>query len=121
MNEDEYYSNDGGMVSDSALRKRKSDKTKIPNFRPIVRKKVPRTEFGEVMGNLTFGMLFIFPLIAFLTMSFPLEVISIIGVIALVIWGMSQRFSNAIIFIGICIGIELLGFLSIGILMAILG
>lgn len=121
MNEDEYYSSDGGMVSDSALRKRKTNKTKIPNFRPIVRKKVPRTEFGEVMGNLTFGMLFVFPVIALLTMSFPLEVISIIGIIALVIWGMSQRFSNALIFVGICLALELLGFLSIGIFMALFG
>ena len=61
-------------------------------------------------------------MIALLSMRFPMAVFSIIGIIALVIWGMSQRFSNALIFVGICLVIVLLlGFLSIGLFMAILG
>ena len=119
---EEYYSNDGGMVSDSTLRKRKSSKTKLPNLKlSRVSRRVPHTEFGEVMGYLTMGMLFVFPLIAFLSMIFPKVVFSTIGIIALVIWGMSQRLSNTLIFVGICLVIELLGFLSIGLFMAILG
>ncbi|MFJ8246930.1 hypothetical protein [Peribacillus asahii] len=121
MSDEEYYSYDGGMVSDSATRKRKSSKTKIPHFRPIVSKRVPRTEFGEMMGNLTLGMVFVFPVIAFLTMSFPKVIFSIIGLIVLVTWLMSQRVSTALIVLGICLAPVLLGFLSIGLFMAILG
>ncbi|MGG0845608.1 hypothetical protein [Peribacillus simplex] len=60
MSQDEeyYYSNDGGMVSDSATRRPKSSKTKIPKFKRITRR-VPHTEFGEMMGGLTLGMLFV--------------------------------------------------------------
>lgn len=77
-----YYPNDGGMVSDSATRRSKSSKTKIPKFKRMT-KRVPHTEFGEMMGNLTIGMLFVFPVITLLTMSFPKVVFSIVELIFL--------------------------------------
>ncbi|MFJ8256419.1 hypothetical protein ACIQ4Z_03945 [Peribacillus asahii] len=117
---DEYYY-DGGMVSDSATRKRKSSKTKLPRFKPIVKKRVPRTEFGTVMGNLTMGMLLIFPAIALLTMAFPIAVFSIVGIIVLLTWLFSQDFKFALIILGVCLAPVLLGFVSIGFYIAIFG
>lgn len=122
MSEEEYYSNDGGMVSDSATRKHKSSKTKIPNIKiPRVPKRVPHSEFGNIMGNLTLGMLFVFPAIALLTVAFPKAVFSIIGLIVLVTGLWSQSFKGALIVLGICLAPVVLGFLSIGLFMAILG
>ena len=118
---EEYYSNDGGMVSDSALRKRKSSKTKIPKFKPIVKKRVPRTDFGQAMGGLTMGMLIIFPAIALLTMAAPMVVFSIIGIIVLLTWATTQDRKFALIILGICLAPVLLGFVSIGFYMAIFG
>jgi len=116
----EEYSNDGGMVSDSALRKGKSSsKTKIPKFRKITRN-VPRTEFGEAMGGFTVGMTFVFPALAFLSMAYPVGFFSTIGVISLIIGLWAQSVKGALFTLGICLGMVLLGFVSIGILMAIL-
>jgi len=77
----EEYSNDGGMLFDSASRKRKSSsKTKIPKFKRMTRN-VPRTEFGEAMGGFMVGMTFVFPVLAFLSMTYPVGFFSTIGVI----------------------------------------
>lgn len=99
----------------------KRRKTKLPHLRPIVkkRKRVPRTDFGEAMSGLTLGMLFVFPTLAGLAMAFPLGFFSIIGVIALIIGLWSQSVKAALIILGICLGMVLLGFLSIGLFMAI--
>jgi hypothetical protein len=64
------------------------------------------------MGNLTMGMLLVFPVIAFLTMKFPKAIISIIGLIGLV---------TALIVLEICLAPVLLRFVSIVLFMAIFG
>jgi hypothetical protein len=119
--DDNYYSYDGGMLGDSPRRRKSSGKTKIPKFKPIVKKRVPRTEFGTIMGNLTMGMLLIFPAIALLTMAFPIAVFSIIGIIALITWASTQDGRFALIVLGVCLAPVLLGFVSIGFYMMIFG
>ncbi|MEF2097302.1 hypothetical protein V3595_22035 [Bacillus sp. CFBP9009] len=117
--DEEYYSNDGGMVSDSATRRPNSSKTKIPKFKWVT-KKVPPTEFGAIMGNLTLGMLFVFPAIALLTMEAPKVIFSIIGIIFLFTW-LSSSIRFALIILGLCLAVVLLGFVSIGFYMMLLG
>lgn len=118
--DEEYYSNDGGMVSDSAMPRSKPGKTKIPKFKSIT-KKVPPTEFGAIMGNLTFGMLIIFPAIALLTMEVPMVIFSIIGIIFLFTWLSTESIRVALITLGICLAPVLLGFVSLGFYMLLLG
>lgn len=122
MSEDYYTTQgDGGPVSDSAIRKHRAKKTKIPRFRPIVKKKIPRTGFGEAMGGLTMGMLIIFPVIALLTMAFPKVVLLIIGLISFFVGIFSNSFKSGLLALGICLAPIVLGFISIGIYMAIFG
>src|SRR4051794_14530792 len=90
--------------------KSKRSKTKIPHLRPLVKKRVPRTDFGEAMGGLTVGMLFVFPALAGLAMAFPLGFFSIIGVISLIIGLCSQSVKGGLFFLGICLGMVALGF-----------
>lgn len=110
---EESYSNDGGMVSDGTRRRRSSTITTVPKFKRMT-KNVPRTEFGEFMGNLTCGMLFVFPVIALLIMSFPKESFTIIGLISLFTLMVSKSFKTAIIVFFICLIPVVLGFISIG-------
>jgi hypothetical protein len=115
-----YYGNDG-MVGDSSRRRSKTSKSKVPRFKPIVKKKIPSTDFGQAMGGLTMGMLLIFPAIALLTVAAPKVIFSIIGLIALITWLTTQNGKFALIILGVCLAPVVLGFVSLGLFMLILG
>jgi hypothetical protein len=51
-----YYENNG-MVGDSSRRRSNTSKSKVPRFKPIVKKKIPSTDFRQAMSGLTMGML----------------------------------------------------------------
>ncbi|MDF9763779.1 hypothetical protein OKW24_005675 [Peribacillus simplex] len=117
-NDDSYT---GGMIGDSPRNRSKSSKTKIPHFRPIIKRgSVSPTEFGEMMAGLTVGMLFVFPLISFFIMSYPAVMFSILGIIGLIAWISYQRLTTALIVMGIVSIPGILGFLSLGIFKALL-
>ncbi|MFS2173445.1 hypothetical protein [Priestia megaterium] len=118
---DNNYSYDGGMLGDSSQRRNKPYKPKIPKFKPIVKKKVPSTDFGEAMSGLIIGMLLIFPAIALLTISAPLVIFSIIGIITLITWASTQDGKFALIILGVCLAPVILGFISLGFYMMIFG
>lgn len=121
MNE-ESYSSGGEMLSDSRRSKTGKSKSGIPNFRfRRMTRRVPRTEMGEVLGGLAFGMTIIFPILSLLTVGAPKAVFGIIGIIALIIGVTSGRIAPPLIFIGICLTMIALGFVSLGILMMIIG
>lgn len=121
MSEEEYYYDDDGMVSDSALRKRKTRKTKIPKFKPIVKKKVPTTGLGEAFGGFMVGMTFVFPVLAFLCRADPAAFFLIIGIISMFIGARFHSFKAALVTFGICVGMVLLGFVSLEIIKGIFG
>ncbi|MBT2641686.1 hypothetical protein J7I80_05585 [Bacillus sp. ISL-41] len=120
--EDEnYYTSDTGMLGDSPRRKKSSSrKRRVPHYRPIVRKRIPRTDFGEAMGGLAVGMFFVFPVLATLSMVFPVGFFGIVAIIGLFTWLVSD-WQMAAIIVGLIIGMVVLGFVSLGILMALLG
>lgn len=119
MNED-YYSGDGGMLSDNGKSGKKSaggKKHKV-KFRKMTRH-VPRTEFGEIMGGLTIGMLLIFPALAMLTVVYPWQMLGIIAIIGCLFWVFTEDYIVGLLVAGSFVGMIVLGFVSIGILTAI--
>ncbi|MFJ8259523.1 hypothetical protein ACIQ4Z_20160 [Peribacillus asahii] len=102
--------------------KSKSRKTKIPRFRPIVKRRRGKpSEFAEAMSGLTMGMLIIFPVLAMLCMAYPLGYLSTIAGIGLVTWIFSENWRGALLLSGVFLGFTLLGFVSIGFYMMLLG
>lgn len=119
--ENSNYSSDGWMLGDSSRRRKRHTKTKIPKFKPIVKKKIPPTEFGQAMGGLTMGMLLIFPAIALLTIAAPKVIFSIVGIIPLITWAFTQSGKFALLILGVCLAPVILGFVSLGFYMMLLG
>lgn len=118
--DDDYYY-DGGMVSDSATRKRKkSSKPKLPRFpRKSIFRKVPRTDFGSAMGGLTMGMIFIFPALAALLMGSFKVWLLVVGIIGAFFGLIVQSGKFALVMMGAMVIFTLLGFVSIGLFIAI--
>jgi hypothetical protein len=73
------------------------------------------------MSGLTMGMLLVFPVIAHLTVAVPKVIFSIIGLIALITWLTTQDGKFALIILGVCMAPVILGFVSLGFYMIILG
>lgn len=112
--------NDGWWSSDQTDYKYKRKKTKIPHFRPIVKKRVPHTEFGSIMGGLMAGMIFVFPFLALLAQAFPVGFFLIGFLIAFTVGTTTNKISNAFIFAGLFLLMVGLGFVSLGIVKLIL-
>lgn len=123
--DNDYWSYDGGMVSDNAKGKSrgKASKGRVPKLsilKATRSRRIPRTEFGEAMGGFTVGLVFVFPAITAMTLAFPLEVLGIVGIIACLFWVFTQRFFFAVVCVGLYIAMFLLGLITMGILASIL-
>lgn len=119
MDEDNY-SSQTDMLSDSSKRKNNSKIQKQTSSYQRMFKKVPETEFGSIMGNLTFGMLIIFPIIAILTKAYPIAVFLIILLIFLLTLIFSRSIKFSLIILGVSIAPVILGFISLGFYIALL-
>lgn len=84
---------------------------RIPRFT----RRVSPTEWGGLLGSFAFGMIVIFPLMAFLAIGAPKAVVAFIGVSAVVTGLLTKSWRSGVMVGIVFIGAIVLGFVSIAI------